>query len=213
MLRGRSRCDSCGATLAVRDLIPLVSDRLLGGKCRSCGAAIPAHHRWVELLAMIVGAAAFLVAPGWAGFAGAILGWLLLALATFDLMHFWLPDRLTALLAVGGIASGLAGLPPGLEDRLIGAAAGFTSLWMIAWAYRLVRDREGLGGGDPKLFGAIGAWLGWQALPAVLLGGTIIGLTYVLARLLLRQPLAATDRLPLGALLSFAAFAVWILVQ
>lgn len=213
MLSGRSRCDACGTTIAMRDLIPLISAYALSGRCRTCGAPIAPHHRWIELLAALIGGAAFLVTPGWEGLAGAIFGWLLLTLAALDLKHFWLPNRLTALLAALGLAGGLAGFHPAADDRVIGAAVGLAGLFLIAWTYRYVRGREGLGGGDPKLFGAIGAWLGWQALPAVLLGASVVGLSFVLIRLLQRKPLSGKDRLPLGALFALAAFPIWVVMQ
>jgi leader peptidase (prepilin peptidase) / N-methyltransferase len=213
ILSGRSHCDACGTTIEARDLIPLISALILSGKCRACGARIEAHHRWVELVAALIGASALLVTPGLEGLAGAIFGWLLLTLAALDLIHFWLPDRLTALLAALGLAAGLAGFHPGPDDRVIGALVGLAGLSLIAFAYRTFRGREGLGGGDPKLFGAIGAWLGWQALPAVLLGASVVGLAYVLVRLLKRKPLSAIDRLPLGALFALAAFPIWIVIQ
>jgi hypothetical protein len=88
-----------------------------------------------------------------------------------DVEHEWLPDRLTWPLLVAGLAAAWGGFGPPLESRLIGAAAGFAALFLIARLYSLLRGREGLGGGDPKLFAAIGAWLGWTQLPFVLVGG------------------------------------------
>ena len=154
-----------------------------------------------------------LVAPGQAGFMGALSGWLLVALAALDLKHFWLPDRLTGSLVLVGIASGLTGLAPSMLDRAIGAVAGFVTLAFIAAAYRRLRSREGLGGGDPKLLGAIGAMLGWQALPFVVLGASSVGLLFVGLQLANGRRVHAADRLPLGALLAFAAFPLWMLQQ
>jgi leader peptidase (prepilin peptidase)/N-methyltransferase len=213
VVAGRSACDACGARIGARDLVPIASALLLRGRCRACGAEIAPHHRWMELLAALAGAASLLVEPGIQGLAGALFGWMLLALAALDLKHFWLPDRLTAPLALLGFGCGLAGWPPSLADRLIGAVAGFVSLALIALAYRRLRGREGMGGGDAKLLGAIGAWLGWQTLPAVILGASLVGLAHVGARLLAGQPVLATDRLPLGALMALAAFPIWIVIQ
>ena len=95
-----------------------------------------------------------------------MFGWLLLALAALDVAEFWLPDALTGALALAGLAS-IAVAPPDWPDRLIGGVAGFASLWLIGFAYRRLRGREGLGGGDPKLLGAIGLWVGWAMLPFV----------------------------------------------
>lgn len=210
---GRSRCDRCGAQVTARDLVPLLSGLLLGWQCRSCGARIDPAHVAIEGVCGLVGGAAFLVAPGQAGFLGALSGWLLVALAALDLRHFWLPDRLTLSLALVGLAGGLTGVAPALEARLIGGTAGFLSLAAIAWGYRQFRKRDGLGGGDPKLFGAIGLMLGWQALPYVLLGASGVGLIYIAMLFASGRRPEATDRLPLGALMALSGFAVWLAQQ
>lgn len=146
-------------------------------------------------------------APGWEGLAGLALGAMLVALAWLDAEHFWLPDPLTASLAGLGVA---VGQPLSLTERVVGLAAGFASLWLIAAAYRAVRKREGLGGGDPKLFGAIGAWVGLQGLPLVLLVASIAGLSWVAARMIADRTVSATDRMPFGTFLAIAGFAVWL---
>lgn len=180
------------------------------GKCRHCGAAIDSRHIAIELAAGFVGAVALAVAPGPDGVAGAVFGWALIALIALDASHFWLPDKITLPLLATGLGMGMLDILPPLTDRLWGAAAGFASLWLIATTYRLLRKRDGLGGGDPKLLGAIGAWLGWQALPFILLGGSLLGLAIIFAQWLRGQEVRATDRLPLGALMALAAFPLWI---
>lgn len=207
---GRSACDACGQPLRWFELVPLLSFVAQRGRCRRCGGRIDPRHPLIEIAAALVGAAAAIAAPGLAGLAGALFGWLLLTLATLDVEHHWLPDRLTIPLAAAGLAVGAAGLSPPLVDRLIGAVAGFGALWLIATAYRLLRGRIGLGGGDPKLFGAIGAWLGWQMLPFVLLLAALAGLTAIVAMRLRGATVTATTRLPFGALLAVAAFPVWL---
>lgn len=208
--RGRSACDHCGRTLGPLDLIPIASFLLRRGRCSTCGGAIDRRHLMMELAAALIGAVALAVAPGPVGIGGAVFGWTLLLLAVLDVTHFWLPNRLTGLLALLGIALGAAGLPPFPNDRLIGLAAGFASLWLVGAAYRAVRKREGLGGGDPKLFGAIGAWLGWAALPYVLLLAGLLGIGAVMLQRLRGEAVIATTRLPLGALLAVAAWPVWL---
>jgi leader peptidase (prepilin peptidase) / N-methyltransferase len=210
VISGRSVCDACGHGLGAVELIPIVSALCQRGKCRHCGAAIDRLHLAIELAAAVVGSVAFGVSPGLAGLAGAIFGWILIALIALDVAHYWLPDKLTLPLLMVGLGIGFAGISPPLVDRIWGAAGGYLSLAAIAFAYRRVRRRDGLGGGDPKLLGAIGAWLGWQALPMVLLGGSGVGLLYVLFRSLQGKPMTATDRLPLGALMALAAFPLWI---
>ncbi len=207
---GRSRCDACGVTLTVRDLIPLAGYALNRAKCRHCGAAIDPQHPIIEILCAAAGSAAMIASPDWAGVAGLALGCLLVAIAALDFAHFWLPDKLTVVLAATGLAGGVLGLDPPLIDRVIGGVTGFVALWGIAALYRLIRKREGLGGGDPKLLGAIGTWLGWQALPLVIVGASLMGLGWTLWLKLRGQNVAATDRLALGGLMAAAAFPIWL---
>lgn len=208
--RGRSACDHCGRTLSVPDLVPILSFLVRRARCASCGGAIDRRHLAIEIAAALIGAISLAVAPGAVGAAGALFGWLLLLLGVLDVTHFWLPDRVTGLLALLGIAGGAAGLPPFPNDRLIGLAIGFGGLWLVGAAYRALRKREGLGGGDPKLFGAIGAWLGWAALPWVLLLAGLAGIASLLAARARGEAIGAATRVPLGAMLAVAAWPVWL---
>ncbi len=208
--RGRSRCDQCGRPLAARDLVPLLSYALAGGRCRSCGGGIDRRHPIIELLALAIGGLSLAVAPGIEGIAGAGCGLILLALAALDLEHFWLPDRLTAALALVAVAGAARGIAPPPLDRLAGGAAGFLALTAIAAAYRALRGREGLGAGDAKLFGTIGLWLGWRALPPVLLLASMAGIVALVAIRATGRPVTAATRIPLGALLAFAGWAIWL---
>lgn len=137
--------------------------------------------------------------------AGAVFGWVLLLAGAIDFVAFRLPNPVTTALALLGLATGIAGLAPDLTDRAIGGVAGFGALWLIASGYRHLRGRMGLGGGDAKLLGAIGLWLGWRALPGVVLVACLMGLGWALLR-----RMRANDRLPLGTLLAIAAFGMWI---
>ncbi len=208
-LSGRSSCDSCERTLRWFELMPLASFVAQNGRCRGCRTRIGRLHVAVEIVCAAVGAVSLGLAPGVTGFAGALFGWLLVALAALDFIHFWLPDRLTGALALAGLASALADVSPALADRLIGGAAGYATLALIALVYRRVRGREGMGAGDPKLLGAIGLWTGWQALPSVLLGASAAGLAMALV-LALRGKVSADTRLPFGTMLAAAAFPVWL---
>jgi len=210
---GRSACDGCGVTLVARDLVPLASWILLRGRCRRCGDRIDPRHPAIELAAAVIGASALAVAPGWSGVAGCVFGWTLLLLLVLDAEHFWLPDRLTLPLAAAGLAAAGLGLEPSFESRAIGLVAGWGGLTLVAAGYRLWRGRQGLGGGDPKLFGAIGAWLGWAALPAVLFGAAMTGLVVVALRLIRGRAVTATDRLPFGVLLALAAWPAWLVIS
>lgn len=209
---GRSSCDGCGRTLAPLELIPLASVAVLRGRCRTCRAAIAPLHWQVELTAAAIGALSGWLAPGPAGVAGAVFGWLLLTLALLDLRAWWLPDIVTALLAASGLATALLGIGPPVNDRLIGGAAGFALLWLVGSVYRRTRGRDGLGGGDAKMFGGIGLWLGWPMLPPVLLAASLMGLGVVLVARINGRAMTRDDALPLGALLAAAAYPAWALM-
>ncbi|MFT4956652.1 MAG: leader peptidase (prepilin peptidase)/N-methyltransferase [Brevundimonas sp.] len=140
----------------------------------------------------------------------ALLGWSLLLIAVVDARHFWLPDWLTLPLLAGGLAATALFDRPALIDHLIGAAAGFAVLWGIAALYRRTRGREGLGGGDFRLLAAAGAWTGWMGLPSVLLWASVAGLSLVLARLALKQPVSGEDRLPFGVFLALGLWMTWL---
>lgn len=208
--RGRSACDSCDAPLRAGELVPVLSFLLQRGRCRHCAAPIPPSHWLTELFGVAIGLVAGLLAPGMGGAAGAVFGWLLLALAALDLAAFWLPNGLNLALAATGLLAGALGLAPALAERMVGGILGFAVLWSVAWAYRRLRGRQGLGGGDPKLFGAIGCWLGWTALPMILLAASLIGLAAVLRMRSAGRQVRATDRLPFGIMLAAGAWAVWI---
>lgn len=207
---GRSSCDHCGHQLRVWELIPVVSFLIQAGKCRKCGAAIATDHIAMELAAALIGGLALFAAPGSEGLAGALFGWLLLTLAALDVKHHWLPNSLTLVLAVSGLIASLLLVDPTLQDRLIGGFAGFFSLAIIAAMYKSIRKRDGLGGGDPKMLGAIGCWLGWQALPLVILGASLVGILIVISWWLRGKNVDKETMLPLGSLMAIAAFPLWL---
>lgn len=209
---GRSHCDSCGRMLGIRDLVPILSWLLNRGRCRHCGAQIDRRHLAMEVGAALIGLTAIAAHPFPAAVATALFGWWLFLTAALDLEHQWLPDRLTLPLLPAGLAVAWFGIGPGLGDRVIGAVAGFLFLAGLAAFYRKLRGREGLGGGDPKLLAALGAWLGWQQLPFVMLGAGLLGLAAVGMMRLRGQQVKATDRLPLGTLLALSAWPVWLVI-
>lgn len=212
VVAGRSRCGGCGRSLDARDLIPVVSYVVARGRCRRCEAPIPVRYPLMELGCAVIGAWAALSQPTPVSAAlTALLGWQLLLIAIIDGEHFWLPDRLTLpLLATGLTAAALLDVPT-LRDSLIGAAVGFAALWSLARAYRRLRGREGLGGGDPVLFAAIGAWTGWLGLPTVLIWASAAGLSLVAAQRLSGRGVSGGDRLPFGVFLAIGAWMTWLL--
>ena len=209
IVQGRSACDACGEVLGPLELVPVISLLWLRGRCRHCGAAIAPRNLWIELAAGGIGALALGLYPGAVGVSGALFGWGLLALAVLDAEHYWLPDRLTLPLLALGLVVGVW-LDPPLADRVIGALVGFASLTLVAGGYRLATGRIGLGGGDPKLFAAIGAWLGWLPLAFVLVLAALLGLALVLGDRLRGRPVGRHSRLAFGGLLAVAAWPIWL---
>jgi leader peptidase (prepilin peptidase) / N-methyltransferase len=207
---GRSRCDSCGTPVAARDLIPIVSWLALRGRCRACRARIDPRHPMIEIAAGTIGLVAALAHPLPLALMTALFGWWLLLIAMLDLEHHWLPDRLTLPLIPLGLAVGWAGHGPGLADRIAGATIGWAALVLIAWSYERLRGRRGMGGGDPKLLAALGAWLGALQLPFVLLGAGLLGLAAIGLMRLRGEAVGGATRLPLGTLMALAAWPIWL---
>jgi leader peptidase (prepilin peptidase)/N-methyltransferase len=207
---GRSACDHCRRTLGWRDLIPLVSWVSTRGRCRHCGQAIALFYPAVELAALGVALWALLVLPGWIAWAGAGFGWVLLTLAWIDQEHFLLPDVVTLPLAVAGVAVAWVIDPATILDHVIGAAAGVVLFAGLAWAYRALRRRDGLGGGDAKLLGALGAWVGWQGLPTVVLYAAVSGLALALILAARGRRIELGHRLPFGPHLCLGGWLVWL---
>ena len=211
-LTGRSQCDGCGRTLKGTELVPLLSYLAFRGRCRRCGTGIDWRHPAVELAAALIGLTAVLVHPSPLAFATMAFGWWLLLLAALDAEHEWLPDLLTLPLIAAGLLVGWSGFGPPLLDRITGAIAGWLALALLALGYRKARGREGLGGGDPKLLAGLGAWLGWQALPFVLLGASLLGLVALLLMHMRSEEVNGATRLPLGALMVLAAWPIWLIL-
>lgn len=191
-----SRCNACASPIRWFENIPLFSYLALAGRCSSCKARISLRYPAVELLtgALSVTTVALMGAE-WLVVPALLLTWALIALAFIDLDQQVLPDAITLpLLWLGLLANTLGGFVS-LEAAVIGAVAGYVALWIIYQAFRWLTGRAGLGYGDFKLLAALGAWLGWQALPLVILlasvTGAVVGLGLILFRKRSRgQPLA-----------------------
>lgn len=209
VMRGRSSRDGCRRTLGWRDLVPLLSAVVQRGRCRDCSAQIDPMHWRIEGGCAVIGALAMGMMPGLNGAAWSLLGWFLLTLAVLDRRHFWLPDALTFPLAFLGLTAGLWATDVTITDRAIGAVAGYGVLLVVALAYRALRGRDGLGLGDAKLLGALGAWFGWQALPFILLLSTSLGLLAVLAGAAAGRMTSRSSRVPLGTFLAIGAVPGW----
>jgi leader peptidase (prepilin peptidase)/N-methyltransferase len=147
---------------------------------------------------------------GWLLAAAIGLGWVLAALAAIDITTFRLPDLLTLPLAAAGLLVAWLSPVEDLKTHIVGAAVGYGVLAGLAWAYRRLRGRDGLGLGDAKLMAAAGAWLGWRPLPSVLLIACAAAFLWVGARLLLKGRAAASERIAFGAPLCLAIWIVWL---
>src|SRR5689334_996679 len=179
LLVPRSQCPACGHRISAIENIPVVSFLVLHGRCSACRAAISPRYPLVELFTAALTAGAVLrFGFGPAGLAACLLLWSLIALTFIDFDTQLLPDNITLPLAWAGLLANVAGLAPvgtSLRDAVIGAVAGYLALWSVYWLFKLVRGKEGMGYGDFKLLAALGAWLGWQMLPLIVLLSSVVG--------------------------------------
>ncbi|KRB90474.1 prepilin peptidase [Noviherbaspirillum sp. Root189] len=172
----RSCCPHCGHQITALENIPVISYLVLRGKCRGCKAPISARYPIVELLTGTL--SAFLVwrfGSGVAGLATLLFAYLLIAMTFIDADTQLLPDDLTLPLLWCGLLINLNGVFVPLNEAVIGAAAGYLVLWAVYWLFKLATGKEGMGYGDFKLLGALGAWLGWKMLPSIILLSSLVG--------------------------------------
>jgi leader peptidase (prepilin peptidase)/N-methyltransferase len=202
----RSACPHCGHAITAMENIPLLSWLWLKGRCRECQAPISARYPLVELLTALLSlVVATTFPPGWALLAALLLTWVLVALTFIDLDKMLLPDQLTLPLLWGGLLFNLAGGFAPLADAVIGTMAGYLVLWSLYWAFKLLTGKEGMGYGDFKLLAALGAWLGWQALPIVLLLSSLVGAFIGIGLILLRNH-HQNKPIPFGPYLAIAGW-------
>ena len=207
---GRSTCVTCGHTLGPTDMVPLLSWLVCRGRCRHCGARVSMFYPGVELAALAISIWAAMVVGGWLLWASSILGWSLLAVAVIDWRHKLLPDGLTLPLIVLGLGTAYWANPANITDHLTGALGGFAAFAAIAWAYRRLRGRQGLGLGDAKLLAAAGAWTSWTGLPSVVLIGALTALGLALVGTARGDALRATTELAFGPHLALGTWLVWL---
>lgn len=203
----RSTCPKCDTPIRIIDNIPVVSWLLLKGKCHNCSNPISIRYPLVELL---TAGLCFLVAYqfGFSYFSLALLmfTFVLIAATFIDLDTMLLPDSLTLPLVWAGIALALLQISPvSLQDSVMGAIAGYLSLWSVYWLFKLATGKEGMGYGDFKLLAALGAWLGWQYLPMIILFSSIVGLAFGLLQLRLKQQ-GIDQGFPFGPYLAIAGW-------
>ena len=190
----RSACPACKAPIKAWQNIPVISWLVLRGKCAACRAPISVRYPLVELTTGLMSAAvAWHFGFGSPAACALLVTWALIALTGIDVDHQLLPDGITLPLLWAGLLAAVAigpmrgsALPVSPRDAIIGAAAGYVSLWLVFHAFRLVTGKEGMGYGDFKLYAGLGAWLGWKLLPLVILlsaaTGAVVGIGLILFR-------------------------------
>ncbi|MFP4079032.1 MAG: prepilin peptidase [Ectothiorhodospira sp.] len=187
LLVPHSRCPACGHRIRVRENIPVLSYLILRGRCAACRTRISPQYPLVETAAAVLAVTVIAhFGATWAGAAALLLTWSLLALAVIDLRTSLLPDTLTLPVLWLGLVLNLGGIFTDPTSSLLGAVLGYLSLWSVYQAFRLLTGKEGMGYGDFKLFALLGAWLGWQMLPLIILlaslVGALVGLTLIVLR-------------------------------
>lgn len=187
LLVPRSRCPSCGHLIGALENIPLVSFLLQRGRCAHCGSAIGMRYPLIEAFtAVLTAAVVWHFGPTWEAVAAMGLTWALVALSFIDIDHQLLPDDITLPLLWLGLILAMFGLFTDLQSAVIGAVAGYLALWSIYHLFRLVTGKEGMGYGDFKLLAMLGAWMGWQQLPMIILLSSLVGAVLGLSMVLLR---------------------------
>lgn len=203
----RSRCPHCGHLITAAENIPLLSYVLQRGRCAHCGAGIGIQYPLVEASSgILAGIVAWRFGFGWPAAAALIFTWMLLAASIIDFRQQLLPDDLILPLLWLGLAAALFGLFADLPSAVVGAMAGYLSLWSVYQIFRLLTGKEGMGHGDFKLLAALGAWTGWHYLVTIVLLSSLVGAVFGLALILFR----GRDRqvpMPFGP---FLATAGWI---
>ncbi len=175
----RSRCPSCGKGIGALENIPLVSFAFLKGRCPNCKAPIGLKYPLVELLAGLGAAySAWRFGASFAALGAALFIWFTIALAFIDQETGFLPDDLTVPLVWIGLIFNLRDTFASLPDAVSGAVAGYLSLWLVYWIFKLLTRKEGMGYGDFKMNAAVGAFLGWKLLPLVILLSSVVGLVF-----------------------------------
>jgi len=178
LVNPRSRCPSCAGPVRAIDNIPLLSYLLLSGKCHHCGVPISLRYPIVEALTGVIsGYVAWRFGVSFITLSALLFCWALIALTFIDADTQLLPDQITQPLIWLGLLANLAGLFTDIQSSVMGAVVGYFTLWTVYWLFKLVTGKEGMGYGDFKLLAAIGAWLGWQMLPVVILLSSLVGAT------------------------------------
>jgi leader peptidase (prepilin peptidase)/N-methyltransferase len=188
LAKPRSRCPNCGHAITVLENIPVLSWLFLRGRCSDCRAPISIRYPMVEALTGLLTAfAAAHFGFGWTAAGAIFLLWCLIALTFIDFDTQLLPDSITLPLLWAGLLFNLSGTFTDLQSAVLGAIIGYLALWSVYWGFKLTTGKEGMGYGDFKLLGALGAWLGWQMLPLVILLSSLVGAVVGIALIVLAK--------------------------
>lgn len=204
----RSQCPQCGHKITALENVPLISYLALRGRCSRCRTRISPRYPIIEALTgALSGYIAWRYGLSWTAAAALVFAWTMIALAFIDLDTFYLPDDLTLPLLWLGLLVNMGGVFVDLRTAVIGAVAGYLSLWAVYWGYKILTGKEGMGYGDFKLLAAIGAWLGWQMLPVVILLSSFVGAAVGIALIALARhgrnvPIPFGPYLVLGGLIA-----------
>lgn len=200
----RSACPHCGHQITAMENIPVLSYLFITGKCTGCKAPISARYPMVELLTgALSGYMIWHFGSGLSGLGAVLFVWLLIAMTFIDADTQLLPDDLTYLLLWSGLLINLNGSFTSLSSAVIGAAAGYLSLWSIYWLFKLATGKEGMGYGDFKLLAALGAWMGWSMLPIIILLSSLVGAVVGISLMLLTK-MSKNRPIPFGPYLAAA---------
>jgi leader peptidase (prepilin peptidase)/N-methyltransferase len=182
-----SHCPHCGTAIKPWHNIPVLSYLLLRGKCANCGVGISLRYPTVELVTgLLTLSLAWYFPLSWALLGAVLFTWALLVLTMIDVDHKLLPDDITLPLLWLGLLFNLNSTYVSLTDAVIGAMAGYLILWSVYWLFKLITGKEGMGYGDFKLLAALGAWLGWQALPLIILLSSLVGAVCGIAMIVIK---------------------------
>lgn len=188
LISPRSRCPHCGRPIAALENIPILSYLLLKGRCKGCSKPIGLRYPLVEAVTgLLFGYAAWRFGPTWAGAGAMLFIAAMIALTCIDFDTQLLPDDITLPLLWVGLLLNLSATFTTLANAVVGAAAGYLALWLVYWLFKLATGKEGMGYGDFKLLAAIGAWLGWQLLPLVILLSSLVGAIVGIALIVLAR--------------------------
>ncbi|MEH6590102.1 MAG: A24 family peptidase [Halioglobus sp.] len=183
-----SHCPACNSPIKAWQNIPVLSYVLLRGKCGNCDSGISLRYPSIELVTGLMTLALVAFYPASPALLGAILlTWSLITLSMIDFDHKLLPDDITLPLMWLGILFNLGSTYVSLQDSILGAMFGYLSLWSVFWLFKLVTGKEGMGYGDFKLLAALGAWMGWQAIPLIILLSSVVGAACGIALMVLQR--------------------------